>query len=150
MSHFPDTSFLCALYREQVNSCYADAYLQKLVEGLRVSSLLLFEFRQAVRFQIYLHIKDQTKGYTEQEGEQMLQDMQSDLGARELVVLPVDWSDVHYIAERLSKTYTKKEGFRFADILHVATALHLGVKEFLTFDLHQKKIACAEGLKVPF
>lgn len=150
MSHFPDTSFLCALYREQINSSRADAYLKKLSGGLKVSSLLLFEFRQAVHFQISLNLKDRAKGYSEQEGEQMLQDMQSDLGEKVIVVLPVDWSDVHYIAERLSKTYTKKAGFRFADILHVATALHLGVKEFLTFDLHQKKLAHAEGLKIPF
>lgn len=150
MSHFPDTSFLCALYREQMNSSRADAYLKNLSGGLKVSSLLLFEFRQAVHFQIYLNLKDRAKGYSEEEGEQMLQDMQSDLGGKVIAVLPVDWSDVHYIAERLSKTYTKKAGFRFADILHVATALHLGVKEFLTFDLHQKKLAHAEGLKVPF
>ena len=35
------------------------------------------------------------------------------------------------------------------DILHVATALELGVKEFLTFDGNQKKLAEAEGLVVP-
>ena len=133
-----------------MNSSHADEYFKKLPGGLQVSSLLLFEFRQAVHFQIYLHTQNQSKGYSEQEGEQMLQDMQSDLGARELVVLPVDWGDVHYIADRLSKTYTKKAGFRFADILHVATALHLGVKEFLTFDIKQKKLAQQEGLKVPF
>jgi predicted nucleic acid-binding protein len=133
-----------------MNSSYADAYLKKLKGSLQVSSLLLFEFRQAVHFQIYLQTKNRAKGYSEQEGNQMLQDMQSDLGARVIVVLPVDWGDVHYIAERLSKTYTKKEGFRFEDILHVATALHLGVKEFLTFDAKQKKLAQQEGLKVPF
>jgi predicted nucleic acid-binding protein len=35
-----------------------------------------------------------------------------------------------------------------ADILHVATALHLGVKEFLTFDANQKLLAEAEGMNV--
>ena len=39
---------------------------------------------------------------------------------------------------------------RFADILHVATALHLGATEFFTFDANQKKLAEAAGLKVPF
>jgi predicted nucleic acid-binding protein len=34
------------------------------------------------------------------------------------------------------------------DTLHVATALHLGAKEFLTFDARQSKLAAAEGLKV--
>ena len=35
------------------------------------------------------------------------------------------------------------------DILHVATAIKLGVKEFLTFDGNQKKLAEAEGLVFP-
>jgi predicted nucleic acid-binding protein len=34
-------------------------------------------------------------------------------------------------------------------IIHLATAKHLGLKQFLTFDGNQKKIAEAEGLKVP-
>jgi predicted nucleic acid-binding protein len=36
-----------------------------------------------------------------------------------------------------------------ADILHVATAIHLGVRDFLTFDGNQKRLAEAEGLVVP-
>jgi predicted nucleic acid-binding protein len=41
-----------------------------------------------------------------------------------------------------------QRGHPLADILHVATALHLGVKEFLTFDANQKLLAEAEGMKV--
>jgi predicted nucleic acid-binding protein len=33
--------------------------------------------------------------------------------------------------------------------MHLATAKHLGLKHFLTFDLNQKKLAEAEGLAVP-
>jgi len=33
------------------------------------------------------------------------------------------------------------------DILHVATALHLGAREFLSFDGNQRKLARAEGMK---
>jgi predicted nucleic acid-binding protein len=32
-------------------------------------------------------------------------------------------------------------------VLHVATALHLGAREFLTFDASQRKLATAEKLK---
>jgi predicted nucleic acid-binding protein len=42
------------------------------------------------------------------------------------------------------------QGHRVFDILHIATALHLGAAEFLTFDAHQKQLAGAEGLHVPF
>ena len=38
---------------------------------------------------------------------------------------------------------------RSFDILHVAAAIHLGAKEFLTFDANQRKLAEAEGFKVP-
>lgn len=44
---------------------------------------------------------------------------------------------------------TRKNGHRTMDILHVATALHLGVTEFVTFDSNQKVLAESEGLVVP-
>jgi predicted nucleic acid-binding protein len=63
--------------------------------------------------------------------------------------IPVDWSSVHQRAEALSSAHTQASGHRLVDLLHVATALHLGVTEFLTFDGNQKALAEAEGLVVP-
>jgi predicted nucleic acid-binding protein len=80
----------------------------------------------------------------------MLGDLQLDLNAGILRPVPVDWSAVHQRADALSSAYTLKSGHRLIDILHVATALQLGVGEFLTFDANQKKLALAEGLRVPF
>ncbi len=116
---------------------------------LGVSSLLLLEFRQSVRLQIRLHLNDRTKGFPQSEGQQMLNDLQIDLNAGLLTVTPVDWSAVHQRAEALSSAHTLVDGHRLADILHVATALHLGRREFLTFDGKQKDLAEAEGLVVP-
>lgn len=149
MSCFPDTSFLCALYRAQVNSALADQFMEGLSGALPVSSLLLLEFRQSVRLQIRLHLMDRSKGFPRAEGQQMLNDIQIDLNAGLLVATPVDWPAVHQRAESLSSAHTLTAGHRLADILHVATALHLGVAEFLTLDANQKKLAEAEGLKVP-
>jgi predicted nucleic acid-binding protein len=149
MSCFPDTSFLCALYRTQVSSGRADEFMSGLNGTLGVSSLLLLEFRQSVRLQIWIHLNDRTKGFPQTEGRQMLADLQIDLNSGLLTPIPVDWSAVHQRAEALSNAYTLAAGHRLADILHVATALHLGVREFLTFDGNQKKLAEAEGLKVP-
>ena len=149
MSCFPDTSFLCALYRTQVNSTRADHFMAGLKGTLGVSSLLLLEFRQSVRLQIGLHLNDRTKGFPQTEGQQMLNDLQIDLNAGLLTTIPVDWAAVHQRAEALSSAHTLASGHRLADILHVATALHFGVTEFLTFDGNQKKLAEAEGLVVP-
>lgn len=150
MSCFPDTSFLCAAYRTQVNSPSSDAYLMELGAPLPVSSLLLLEFRQSVRLQNRLFGLDRSKGYPAWEGVRMLRHLQSDLNAGVLEIVTVDWPDVHRIAEELSGRHTLGGGHRLADILHVATALHLASPVFLTFDFNQRKLAEAEGMKVPF
>jgi predicted nucleic acid-binding protein len=146
---FPDTSFLCALYRRQVNSPKAIATMRAMTTALGCSALVLLEFRQSVRLQICLHSHDTTKGFAKRQGAGMLRDLQSDLANGVLEVISVDWADVHRLAEQLSAKYTETEGHRMADILHVATALHLGAPEFLTFDDSQRTMAEAEGLMVP-
>jgi predicted nucleic acid-binding protein len=145
---FPDTSFLCSVYRTQEHSPKADAYMAQRGGPIPVSGLLLLEFRQSLRLQVRLHTKDKTKGFPKAEATQMLRDLQSDLRTRVLEVVPVDWAAVHQTAEQLSDRYTETKGHRLADILHVATALHLGADEFLTFDANQKALAEAEGMVV--
>jgi predicted nucleic acid-binding protein len=149
MSDFPDTSFLCALYRDQHNSPLADRWMQARVASLPVSTLLLLEFRQSTRFQMRLFARDRSKGFSKIEGAAMLRALQSDLAAGVLEITAPDWADVHRIAEELSSKHTESGGHRLADILHVATALHLGAETFLTFDSNQKRLAETEGLTVP-
>jgi predicted nucleic acid-binding protein len=146
---FPDTSFLCSLYRLQEFSPKAIAQMDRTKKPLPVSTLLLFEFRQSVRLQIFLHAKDRTKGFNKPEGEAMLRDLRADLAAGVIGVVPVDWTEVHNLAEILSAKHTESDGHRLADLLHVATALQLGAEQFLTFDANQRKIARAEGMRTP-
>jgi len=147
---YPDTSFLCALYRPQFNSALAAEYFAKMKEPLHVSSPLLFEFRQSIRFQSFLHSKDRGKGFTQREASAALAKFDENLTDGFLRAVPVDWADIVSLADRLSARHTPKDGTRGFDILHVATALHLGARRFLTFDAGQKRMALAEGLKVPF
>ncbi len=149
MKSYPDTSFLCALYRLQVNSHEAAACFAAMPGPLEVTTLLLYEFRQAVRFQIRLHRHDAAKGYSRTEGTKMLLDLKADLVSGDVITIPAPWPQVHLAAERLSELYTDANGHRAMDILHVATAIELGVRKFLTFDANQKKLAEAEGLVVP-
>jgi predicted nucleic acid-binding protein len=149
MNVYPDTSYLCAMYREQDNSRRADVYNDHLSGSLPVSTFLLLEFRQSVRFQARLFEKDRSKGFSKAEGTAMLRALQSDLAEGILEMVAPDWADVHRIAEELSAKHTDSGGHRLADILHVATAVHLGAEQFLTFDANQKKLAEAEGMVVP-
>lgn len=149
MNAFPDTSFLCSVYREQAFSDEADRIFAATLKPIPVSTLLLFEFRQSVRLQIFLHAKDRTKGFTKNEGDAMLRDLRADLASGIISVVPVDWTEVHNLAEILSAKHTESSGHRFADLLHVATALQLGAENFLTFDANQRAMARAEGMKTP-
>lgn len=149
MPLFADTSFLCALIREQDNSSRADAFMECYDGQIIVSSLVLWEFRQSARFQVFQHHKDKTKGFSKGEAERMVKALQDQIDAGLFELAAVDWQDVHSIAEVLSATHTIKQGHRSMDVLHLATAKHLKVKHFLTFDRNQKKLAVAEGLDVP-
>ncbi len=149
MKLFPDTSFLCAFYRDQYNSPIAITFHKSLDQPLPVTSFLLLEFRQSVRLQIRLHRNDRSKGFPKEEGEAMLRALQSDLSAGIYEMVAPDWADVHRIADGLSAKYTEEDGHRLADILHVATALQLAAARFLTFDVKQRKLAEAEGMEVP-
>ncbi len=149
MNCFPDTSFLCSIYRTQIHSPRADQLLELIGGVLPVSSLLVLEFRQSVRLQTRLFSLDRKKGFPSTEGARMLRDLQSDLVAGVLSMKAIDWADVHRIAEQLSDRHTRDGGHRLADLLHVATALHLGAESFLTFDDQQRKLAAAEGMDVP-
>jgi len=144
---FPDTSFLCALYVQQDNSPAAAAHFKSMPEALHVSGLLLYEFRQSVRFQIWLHSRYKQKGCPQTLADAALAKLQVNMDAGAVVVTSVDWADAHRIAERLSARHTGTHGHRAFDVLHVATALHLGAREFLTFDANQRKLATAEKLK---
>ena len=147
MIAYPDTSFLCALYRRQDNSPEAAAYFKTMPEALHVSSLLLFEFRQSLRFQVWLHAHNPHKGFPQADCDQALADLQSDFDSGVTVIVPADWSDVHHLAEKLSASHTAARGYRAFDLLHIATALHLEAKQFLSFDDRQRKAAASEGLK---
>jgi predicted nucleic acid-binding protein len=149
MIAYPDTSFVCAMYRFQVHSILAAAHFKRMPEPLHVGSLLLYEFRQSIRWQEFLYTKDRTKGFDKATGMAALAKIQSNIASGGVVIVSVNWPDVYNIAERLSIQYTAAGGHRSFDILHVATALHLGAKELLTFDVNQKKLAKAEGLKTP-
>ena len=148
MIAFPDTSFLCVLYRRQNNSPAAAACFKAMREPLFVSGLLLYEFRQNVRFQVWLHARDKSRGYGQVDCDRTLADLKTDLDTGAVVVVGADWPDVLRLAESLSKRRTLTGEHRSLDVLHVATALHLKAKEFLTFDANQRMLAAAEKLKV--
>jgi predicted nucleic acid-binding protein len=146
---YPDTSFLCALYRTQDNSGRALAYRDTMTEPLHVTRLLLWEFRQSVRFQAFRHGKNPAIGYPLKESEKMLSDLADDMNLGIVKLVDCDFTSILVTGEHLSKSRTFTGGHRSFDILHIATAVELGAREFLSFDANQIQLAGAEGLVVP-
>jgi predicted nucleic acid-binding protein len=146
---YPDTSFLCALYRAQDNSPSALTYRAEMTEPLHVTRLLLWEFRQSVRFQAFRHSHNRQLGYPLHEAEKMIAKLTEHIDAESVRMVNCDFIDVLVAGERISKSSTFPGGHRSFDILHVATALELGAKEFLTFDSNQITLATNEGMLVP-
>ncbi|HTV39748.1 MAG TPA: type II toxin-antitoxin system VapC family toxin [Candidatus Sulfotelmatobacter sp.] len=148
MIALPDTSFLCAFYRQQSNSPLAAAHAATMKEPLHVTPLLIYEFRQSLRLQVWRHSNNPKEGMPPADTQAALSRLESDLANRVAVLVPCNFQDVFRRADELSTRHTISGGHRSFDILHVATALHLGVEEFLTFDANQRKLAAAEKLKV--
>ena len=148
MIAFPDTSFLCAIYRRQDNSQMAAAHAATMKEPLPVTALLAYEFRQSLRLQVWRHSHNPREGMPLADAQAALNQFEADLANGVAVLTPCNFQDVLRRADELSARHTISGGHRSFDVLHVATALHLDAEEFLTFDANQRKLASAEKLKV--
>jgi predicted nucleic acid-binding protein len=109
---------------------------------------VLFEFRQSARFQVFRFSKDKTQGFSKREAQRMLPALEENIVDGAVAIVPVDWREVHSAAEQLSSRYTTTGGHWALDILHLATAIHLKVPQFLTFDKNQSALTNAAGLEV--
>jgi predicted nucleic acid-binding protein len=58
------------------------------------------------------------------------------------------WRSALKRAGELSREHTRLIGTRSLDVLHVASALELGLRKFVSFDERQQKLARVVGLKV--
>lgn len=148
MSVFIDTSMLCARYREQDNSEEANKLFSSLKEPIWLSSFVIFEFRQAIRLQLFQYTHNHTQGCSKSIANDLLLKLEEEIRQGILSIISINWNDVHSLSERLSAKYTSAEGHRIVDVMHVATALHCKADIFLTLDAKQRKLAQAVGLKI--
>ena len=70
-----------------------------------------------------------------------------DLSNGRYIQVDVLWRATLRRAGEISRNHTSTLGCRSLDVLHVATALELGLRSFVTFDHRQQQLARATGLK---
>lgn len=85
---------------------------------------------------------------TESIREAALAALDDDLAQGRYAQADVLWRATLKRAGELSREYTATLGCRSLDVLHVASALELELRKFLTFDLRQQQLARAVGLKL--
>ncbi|HEY5894555.1 MAG TPA: hypothetical protein VIT91_15140 [Chthoniobacterales bacterium] len=143
MTAYADTGFLISVHSPDANTGRAIARMDIQVFPLPWSWLHELEFRNAMRLRVF------RRQIREEELYRVFGKvtLRSTSGVYQTVIPPVEESSGE--AERLSAAYTETLGVRSLDLLHVAHAIILGIKEFLTFDQRRAALAKAAGLHVP-
>jgi predicted nucleic acid-binding protein len=142
MVAYADTSFLYSLYGHDANSAQARTMGNALKVPLALTPLQRHELRNAFRLAVF------RKVMTLERCDAVLAEIGADTKTGVLVETPVSWAEVFARAEALSAAHSKTLGTPGFDVLHVATAIALRTKDFLTFDVRQKTLAVKAGLKV--
>lgn len=77
-----------------------------------------------------------------------LSNQDADIASGLLQKVSPDKASVFRKANELSETHSASLGCRTLDILHVAAAVVIGAKNFVTFDARQAALATKAGMKV--
>jgi predicted nucleic acid-binding protein len=142
MPAYADTSFLLRIYTPHADSTKALTWMQRASEALPFTPLHRHELRNAVRLRVF------RREITVEQRKEALHEVDADLADAILAHTTIPWTDTFREAENLAAAHTENLGVRSFDLLHVALAITLGAKEFLTFDARQATLAKAAGLKV--
>jgi len=142
MVAYGDTSFFFSLYAQDANTVQAGRIAATLDAPFVITPLQRHELRNAFRLAAF------RGGITTAECQNLLDTVEADMKTGALAETPVSSAEMYAGAEALSAAHTQALGTRGFDVLHVAAALALGAKVFLTFDIRQKALAVKAGLKV--
>jgi predicted nucleic acid-binding protein len=138
---YVDSSFLVSLYSADANWPAAARTMQASAGECLVTTLGEFEVVNALGLRVF------RREVSAAQAQESVTDFEKDLrdGVFQLRGLP---DAVFDRARELSRRTTAKLGTRAADLLHVASALELGVDCFYSFDQQQRKLAHAVRLKL--
>jgi predicted nucleic acid-binding protein len=142
MVTYADSSFLVSLYIQDSYTLEARRFLASHSFSVLLTNFSRSETQHAIRtlaFRKMITIGEMTQGLSHFERAQ-------NEGIHELRLGTPD--ELFENASRLSNRHALEFGVRYLDLLHIASALLLNAKRFLTFDIRQAKLAKTVGLEV--
>jgi predicted nucleic acid-binding protein len=137
---YADTSLLVSLYAPDSNSARAAAQMKSAPLPIHITQLGELELANALALRVF------RRELTQVEVAAALAAFRADREAGVFFVSPLPTAAFEK-ARQLAHRRTPRLGTRTIDVLHVASALVLGARTFLTFDGNQEKLARAEGLR---
>ncbi len=138
-----DTSFLFAVYGNDVFSERASGYLNRVQRAVWISAFNEFELSNALRLTAFRGLS------TTEQAAARWAEFENDIVAGRLVRVAESVGAMLSVAQHLSAKHTLGGGHRAFDILHVAAATVAKADTFLSFDESQLRLARAVGLAIP-
>jgi len=138
---YADTSLLASLYLGDANTPQALAAVAAAAAPLILTPWQEFELENALQLRLFR--KESTRADLAAASARLGED----LAAGMVVVVPLPVTSVLPVARQLTARHTALLGCRAFDVFHVAAALHLEAKRFLSCDLRQLALARAAGLR---
>ncbi len=142
MDAYFDSAIIVKLYVQEANSAEAIRLVSSQTAPYALTSWQVLEVRNAIRLKGFRH------EVTPIEVTQSIAALEQDIGAGRWVRPSHTVAAVELKAEELSAGHAATLGCRTLDIIHVAAALVMGAKEFVTFDHRQAALARTAGLAV--
>jgi predicted nucleic acid-binding protein len=143
MKTYADTGFLVSLHTTDANTTSARIRMKRYGAPMPWTWLHEIEFRNAIRLQAFRGQIDSS------EIGDILHKQSLGLDRGVYFAANAALNEVTKVAERLGAMHTEIRGTRSLDVMHVALALVLDMKDFLTFDKRQAALAKASGMRVP-
>lgn len=142
MTAYIDTGILVKLYTPEANTPEAVRLVSQFKPPFAFTHWQELELRTALRLKVF------RREMTEDELRRVMRRIGNDLVDGHWQRPRYDLAAVYHTAERLSAQHAATVGCRTLDILHVAAALVIGARDFLTFDTRQGELARRAGMQV--
>ena len=144
MNCYYDTGLLLKLYTDEPESGAVQAFAVENAQPIPFLSLHQSECASA------LHLKAFRGECSVAHANRALADIQEDLRAGVLHAFLPDWEAVWRQCTDMAQSHAHLIGCRTLDTLHVACALELGFRHFVTSDARQTALAERAGMVVHF
>jgi predicted nucleic acid-binding protein len=142
MDYYADTGFLISLYINETTTAAANGAVKTVTQPLPLIPLGFLEFRNALYLAVF------RKQIQERIGRAAWQTIEWDIRDGVFIKAQLDPDRLHDKAAELADKHSATAGTRTLDLVHVAAAILLETKLFLSFDNRQRIVAKREGLGI--